>query len=95
MAVRADLAGEPAEGFRVAEVVIEPPQVRVTGARRQVLRLSEAVTEAVDVTGLDAPVEREVGLNLGGQNVWVDEPTNVRVRVRIEAEETPEENDQG
>ncbi len=98
MAVRADLAGEPAEGFRVSSVVVEPPKVRVTGARRQVLRLNEAVTEAVDVTGLDGPVEREVGLNLGGQHVWVDEPGNVRVQIMIEAEpveETPEENLQG
>jgi YbbR domain-containing protein len=68
----------------VAEVEVEPPRVRVTGARREVLRLNEAVTEAIDVTGAEAAVEREVRVNLGGENVWLEEPTTVRVRVQIE-----------
>jgi YbbR domain-containing protein len=89
MQVRADLAGEPAEGFAVAGVEIEPPRVKVTGARAQVLRLEEAVTEAIDITGLTTTAEREARLNLGGENVWVEEPTTVRVRVRIEAAPPP------
>jgi YbbR domain-containing protein len=97
MNVRPEITGKPAQGFRVAQVVVEPPRVRVTGARREVLRLSEAVTEAVDLTDLTETTERQVRLNLGGQNVWVEDPTDVTVRVEIEAEESeePEEGGQG
>ena len=90
MQVRADLAGEPAQGFVVAGVEIEPPRVRVTGARAQVLRLDEAVTEPIDISGLAEPAEREARLSLGGENVWVEEPTTVKVRVRIEPAPPPE-----
>jgi YbbR domain-containing protein len=97
MNVRPEITGKPAQGFRVAQVVVEPPRVRVTGARREVLRLSEAVTEAVDLSDLTETTERQVRLNLGGQNVWVEDPTDVTVRVEIEAEESeePEEGGQG
>ena len=97
MSVRAEVTGVPAIGFRIAKVVIEPPRVRVTGARREVLRLSEAVTEVLDLSGLTETIERQVRLNLGGQNVWVEDPTDVTVRVEIEAEEAeePEEGGQG
>lgn len=95
MAVRADLAGEPAQGFRVAAVEVEPPRVAVTGARREVLRLNEAVTEAIDITGLSQETEREARLSLGGTHVWVEQPTSVKVRVRIEPIEVAEENGAG
>jgi YbbR domain-containing protein len=83
MQVRADLAGEPAPGFQVAGVEVEPARVRVSGARREVLRLSEAVTEPVDIAGLSAPVEREARLALGGQNVWVEDASTVKVRIQV------------
>lgn len=90
MKVRAELAGEPAAGYRVAGVELEPAQVKVTGARREVLRLDEAVTEPIDVSGASASLEREVRLNLGAQNVWVEQPAAVRARVRIEPVPPPE-----
>jgi len=83
MKVRADLAGEPAPGYRVAGVELVPPRVTVTGARGEVLRLGEAVTEPIDVNGAQAPVEREARIVLGAQNAWVEEPSRVRVRVEI------------
>jgi YbbR domain-containing protein len=58
--VRADLEGEPAEGFEITSVEVDPPRVWLTGARSDVLRLSEVVTETIDVSGFAAPVEREV-----------------------------------
>ena len=47
--VRPDLAGEPAPGFAVAAVQVEPQRVRITGPRREVLRLTEVVTETIDL----------------------------------------------
>jgi len=83
MKVRADLAGEPAPGYRVSAVQVEPARVTVAGARREVMRLSEAVTEPIDIGGARAPVEREARIVLGAQNAWVEEPSRVRVRVEI------------
>lgn len=97
MNVRPEVLGVPAPGFRVTGVVVDPPRVRVTGARREVLRLSEAVTETLDLSGLTESIERELRLHLAGQHVWVEDPTAVKVRVEIEAEPaaTEEEGGQG
>jgi YbbR domain-containing protein len=83
--VRADLEGEPAEGFEIAAVEVDPPRVWLTGARSDVLRLSEVVTETIDVSGLAAPVEREVKLSLGSDHVWMEENEPVTVRLQLEA----------
>lgn len=88
--VRADIDGEPAPGFVVDEVVIDPPRLRIAGARSEVLRLSEVLTETIDVTGANAPLERKVKAAPGGLHVWLDGPTEVTVRVAIVPEPPPE-----
>jgi diadenylate cyclase len=89
--VRADLEGEPAAGFRVSGVEVEPPRVWLVGARSTVLRLSEVVTETVDVTGLAESTERDVKLSLGGSHVWMENNQPVRLRIAVE----PVEDDGG
>jgi YbbR domain-containing protein len=82
--VRADVEGRPAEGYRVTGVDIDPPRVRLTGARSEVLRLSEVVTEMVEVSGATAPLEREVRVLPGAGHVWVEDPGTVKVKVAVE-----------
>lgn len=84
--VRVDATGEPAAGYRVAGIDVEPPRVRITGARRAVQRVTEIATEPIDLTGLSAPDEREVRLSSASSHVWVEEETSVKVQIRIEAE---------
>jgi YbbR domain-containing protein len=86
--VRADLVGEPADGYTVAWVEIEPAYVWLTGDRRQVRAMTEAATETIEVRGLTGPIEREVRLSLA-DHVWMEEPQPVQVRVQIEAMEAP------
>jgi YbbR domain-containing protein len=86
--VRADLAGAPAEGFQLGVVEIEPNRVWLTGARSRVLRLSEVVTEPIDLEGLEEPTEREVKLSLGSDHVWMEEDEPITVRVAIEPVES-------
>ncbi len=81
--VRPDLEGEPAEGFAVALVEIDPPRVWVTGARSHVLRLSEVVTETIELSGAEESIEREVRLSLGDL-VWREEDGGVIVRIEVE-----------
>jgi YbbR domain-containing protein len=91
--VRADVEGRPAQGYRIERVEIVPPRVRITGARSEVLRLSEVVTEMIDVTGATGTLEREVRVSPGVGHVWADDPRTVTVRVRIEAEPAPPEEE--
>jgi len=82
--VTADLEGEPAPGFAITEVEIAPPRIWLEGARSKVLRLSEVMTETVDVTGLSAPLEREVRLSLGVEHIWVEDDKPVKLRIGVD-----------
>ncbi len=88
--VRADLEGEPAEGFLLRNVEVTPAVVRITGARSEVLRMRDVVTETVVIDGATRDVEREVRLSLSGRHVWLEEPVNIRLVASIEAEPPPE-----
>ena len=81
--VRPDLEGEPAAGFVVTNVSVEPARVWLTGARSAVLRLSEVVTETMAVAGLTESVEREARLSLGSEHVWMEKKVPVKVRIEI------------
>jgi YbbR domain-containing protein len=88
--VRAEIQGVPAPGFHVAGVVIEPAKVWLEGARSQVMRLNEVVTELIDIAGLAANEKREVRLVLGGGTVWAEDSSPLQVEVRIEPDPIPE-----
>jgi len=88
--VRPDLEGEPAPGFVLTQVEVDPPRVWLQGARTDVLRLSEVVTETIDMNGLDQPTEREVKLSLGAGRVWMEESGSVKVKLQIEPAPPPE-----
>jgi YbbR domain-containing protein len=88
--IRPDIEGEPPEGFLLGDVVVEPDRVWLAGARRDVLRLNEVVTETVDITGLSKPLEKEVRLALGGGHVWMEDDQPVIVRVQVEPLPEPE-----
>ena len=88
--VRADLEGEPALGFVLTSVEVDPPRVWLQGARTDVLRLSEVVTETIDVNGLDKPAEREVKLSLGAGRVWMEESGSVKVKLQVDPAPPPE-----
>jgi len=88
--IRPDVAGEPAEGFLVGEIVTEPERVWLTGARGDVLRLTEVMTETLDITGASKPVEKEVRLALRGDNIWMEESVPDVEKIDIQAVPLPE-----
>lgn len=92
--IRPDLEGEPAEGYALGEIEVDPPRVWLAGARSAVLRLSEVVTETIDVAGVTEPVEREARLSLGSEHVWMEENRPVTVRVHVEPLVPPEEQEE-
>ncbi len=82
--ITADLDGTPAPGFAITEVAIEPPRVWLEGARSKVLRLTEVMTETIDVNGLSGLLERDVRLSLGVDHIWVDAEKPLKLRVRVD-----------
>jgi len=87
--VVADLEGEPAKGFVFSEVEIDPPRVWLAGARSEVLRLSEVLTETVEVADANESIEREVTLSLGAGHVWLDEDKPVMLRIHVDPIQEP------
>ncbi|MBW2269517.1 MAG: YbbR-like domain-containing protein [Deltaproteobacteria bacterium] len=81
--IRADVQGEPPEGFELGDVVIEPSRIWLTGARSRVLALKEVVTETIDVSQLQETAERDVTLSIGSEHVWLEEEQTITVKVPI------------
>lgn len=80
--IRADVQGDPPDGFTVGPVEIEPPRIWLTGARSRVLRLQEVMTEPIDISQLQETTERDVTLSIG-EHVWLEEEQSITVRVPI------------
>jgi len=82
--VKPDLTGEPAEGFVVEGVDLTPSEVRIEGARSEVRRRGEVVTESIDVSGLRETGTREVKVSLTRPNVWLMRDAPIEARIRIQ-----------
>lgn len=89
--IRADVQGEPPEGFELGAVVIEPSRIWLTGARSRVLAMKEVVTEVIDVSQLQESAERDVTLSIGVDHVWMEEEQTITVVVPIEPILPPDE----
>lgn len=88
--IRPEVVGELPEGYTLGEVVVEPERIWLTGARSRVMRMTEVVTETIDLTGLRASEERQVGLVIGADYVWVEQDAGVKVRIEVEPPEASE-----
>jgi YbbR domain-containing protein len=88
--VRADVQGEPAAGFRLAGISIDPPKIWLDGARSQVMRLDEVVTETIHLSGIQEDIVREIRVNPGRGTVWMEDDRPVRVEIRLERIVIPE-----
>ena len=83
--VRPQLDGEPGAGFEIKSVEVEPPRVRVSGARSALMQIVDAPTETLDVTGQTAPLVRDTRVVLGVNHVWIEDAPSVKVHVEIQA----------
>ena len=81
--VRADIVGEPAEGYNVAWVEVDPPYVWVSGDRREVVSMREAITEPLEIRNVSESLEREIRLALP-DHVWMEDTRPLKVRVQVD-----------
>jgi YbbR domain-containing protein len=87
--VRAQIDGDPAPGFEVKSVDVEPARVRVSGARSALMQIVDAPTESIDITGQTAPLDRDTRVVLGVNHVWIEDAPSVKVRVEIQPKPPP------
>ena len=79
------VTGEPAPGYRVASVTVEPTTLTVSGEASTIGQMSSVPTQPVDVTGLVEPLETSVDPALP-EDVSLVSGGQVRVVVAIEAD---------
>lgn len=75
--------GEPAQGYRLLDVSVEPDSVLVTGSPAQLDRLARVQTEPIDISGLRESRTLQVALDLP-PGVELDEVQPVFVDIEIE-----------
>jgi YbbR domain-containing protein len=88
--VRADLGGTLPEGYKLREVVLEPPEVELTGARTGVRRVREVSTERVELADVRQSTTLERRLLIGVPYVWRQDGESTPVKVHLVIESPPE-----
>jgi YbbR domain-containing protein len=83
--VRAVIKGEPAPGYRVARIVVDPPSIKLQGARSHLAELKEVSTEEIDISGLRKTLTGEVQLRIAG--LRLKERVNDTVKVIVVVKE--------
>jgi YbbR domain-containing protein len=84
VSVQPVLVGEPAPGYTVARVMIEPPQVSVSGPESELAELSRVWSRPIDVSGLTSSVRRPVGLDFKGYHLSAVSDVPVEAQVEVE-----------
>ncbi|MCB8946330.1 MAG: hypothetical protein H6658_21510 [Ardenticatenaceae bacterium] len=75
--------GEPAPGYRLLNITVEPSSVFVTGPPAQLAALTRVQTEQINLTGLTASTRLQVALDLPA-GIELDQDQEVFVDVEIE-----------
>ena len=78
-----DLEGEPAPGFVVGRVVVDPATVAVVGPQSKLRQLTEAMTEPLDLTNAAVPIEATLTVGVADPNLRLETPRAARVTVEI------------
>jgi YbbR domain-containing protein len=77
------LSGAPAAGYRVEAISVDPLLVSVEGDTDQIIGLSEAATEPIQISGATQDVVKDVALSLPEGVVPAGGDVTVRVTVTI------------
>lgn len=84
--VKAVVKGEPAPGYRVARIVVDPPAIKLQGARSRVAELKEVPTEEIDISGRRETLKAEVPLRFAGLRLKEGVKGTVKVVVVVKEE---------
>ena len=79
------ITGQPAPGYRITSVTVEPPVVTVSGEEATITQLETAPTDPIDVSGRTDDLEAVVGVALPN-SATVNGDDTVRVMITIDEE---------
>jgi YbbR domain-containing protein len=79
------MEGEPASGFAVGGVTVDPATVEIVGPASALNNLTEAITEPISVAGASHPVTDTVTIGLTDPVVRLRQAQNAQVTVSIVA----------
>jgi YbbR domain-containing protein len=77
------LEGQPAPGFAVGRITIQPPTVAVVGPESRLAQPAAVVTDRVRIEGLRATARQDVNVASTDSQVRLMQPRPVRVTVEI------------
>jgi YbbR domain-containing protein len=80
------IEGQPAQGYLIAGIDVEPARVLVEGPESRLKNAISVVTERVMVEGRTSTLVQDVGVGAADAQLRIRQPRTVRVTVRIEAE---------
>ncbi|MFB3853202.1 MAG: YbbR-like domain-containing protein [Vicinamibacterales bacterium] len=83
VAIQPIVEGQPAHGFEVASVTVEPPAVEVVGPRTALSNLDHVITEPVSVSGASREVREKVTIGTQAPNLRLESVRNALVTVQI------------
>ncbi len=78
-----EIDGQPAEGFVVGTVVVDPATVEVVGPTSALARLTAAITEPVSVEGAKSTITESVNVGAPIAAIRLREVQSVRVTVHV------------
>ena len=83
--ISASITGEPAEGYMIRRIIIEPSVVTVLGSQEALDRISYVYTSPIDVSGTKNDVSVETSL-ISSEGIQLDNQEDIKVVVQIEQE---------
>jgi YbbR domain-containing protein len=87
VAVAPAVGGQPAPGYVVADVVVEPKTVTVVGPESRLTDGISVITERISLEGKTSTVVQDVSVGVADAELRVVNPRRVRVTVRIALEQ--------
>jgi YbbR domain-containing protein len=81
--VRVRIEGEPAPGYAVGGVTVDPATVAIVGPATALNGLTEAITEPISVSGASRPVKETVTIGVADPVVRLQQAQNATVTIVI------------
>jgi YbbR domain-containing protein len=81
--VKASVEGDPAKGYEITEITVDPEDVEVAGPERPLEALRNAMTETVMISGATSTVSRVVSIGVMDSSLRLKEAKTARVTVVI------------
>lgn len=84
--VKVRLSGQPAEGYRVADVLVFPKTVTLTATQRELGEARAVYTRPVDISGMDSPASVNAQLDTGNLDFRSISAERVEVKLIVKKE---------